>query len=225
MNRIIEGIQHFQDEVFPQQRGLFEKLAHAQHPETLVITCSDSRISLELMTQTSPGELFVCRNAGNIVPSYGRTDASSASVEYALSVLPIRDVIVCGHSDCGAMKGLVNPSAVSRMPHVKSWLTNSQQALSGLEWQVDGVHSHEVVNKLSKLNVRLQMEHLQTYPMVLPRLRDGSLRLHGWFFRIDSCTVEQWESETGTWTPLGAVAPAAAPAVHLAAGSEKARHA
>src|SRR5690242_4163073 len=107
MNRIIQGIQQFQRDVFPANRELFQRLASGQKPEALFIACSDSRVSLEWVTQCGPGDLFVCRNAGNIVPGYSHTDAVSATIEYAISALAIKDIVVCGHSDCGAMKGLL----------------------------------------------------------------------------------------------------------------------
>jgi len=110
MDKIIQGIRRFQTDVFPNNRTLFERLAAGQNPEALFICCSDSRISLDLITQTAPGDLFVCRNAGNIVPVYGQGDAVSATIEYAVSILNINHIVVCGHSDCGAMKALMKPT-------------------------------------------------------------------------------------------------------------------
>src|SRR5262249_15474046 len=121
MNRIIQGIQQFQRDVFPANRELFSRLAHGQKPEALFVACSDSRVSLEWITQCGPGDLFVARNAGNVVPRYGHANAVSATIEYAVAALEVKDIVVCGHSDCGAMKGLLNPGAVSAMPDVKNW--------------------------------------------------------------------------------------------------------
>jgi len=132
MNRIIQGIQQFQKDVFPANRELFTRLASGQKPEALFIACSDSRVSLEWITQCGPGDLFVCRNAGNMVPRFSRGDDVSATIEYAVSALGVRDVVVCGHSDCGAMKALLNPASLAGMPHVKSWLRQANEARQAL---------------------------------------------------------------------------------------------
>jgi carbonic anhydrase len=201
MNRLIKGIQHFQHEVFPQKRALFQRLAAGQNPETLMVACSDSRVCIDLLTQAEPGDLFVCRDAGNIVPCYGQGDAVSASIEYALAKLPIRDIVVCGHSDCGAMKGLLHPQALEQMPDVRTWLACSQGAYRALEaGGVDG-GSPEALELLTKLNVRLQLEHLRSYPQVFAQLR-RTLQLHGWFYRIDTGEVEEWDALDDAWTPL-----------------------
>jgi len=220
----MEGVQHFQDVVFPQKRALFERLARGQEPDTLFVACSDSRISLDLITQASPGDMFVCRNAGNIVPPHGRDDAICASIEYALAVLPIRDIVVCGHSDCGAMKGLLAPHNLDEMPQVKHWLTHADGALRAL--QKDGItpDSHEALAALTKLNVRLQLEHLHTYPQVFARVREGSLRLHGWSYDIGNGQVHLWEAADGTWIPIRDAVPFK-PARRRAAGSQEVRHA
>jgi len=210
MEKILQGIQQFQDKVFPQNRDLFQRLAGGQQPETVFVTCSDSRISLDLMTQSDPGEMFVCRNAGNIVPSYGRNDAISASIEYALAALPIRDIVVCGHSDCGAMKGVMHPHAVAEMPRVKNWLTHARGALRAFDKDGIGTHAPEAVAEVGKMNVRLQLRHLLKYPQVASRLRAGSLRLHGWFYQIGSGEILAWNEPTDGWLPLREAAPRAA---------------
>ena len=202
MDRLIKGVRQFQERIFPKQQALFQKLAKGQQPETLVIACSDSRVSLELMTQTSPGELFVCRNAGNIVPPYGHSDAMNASIEYAISVLPIRDIVVCGHSDCGAMKGLLTPQNLTDMPRVKDWLGHARGALRAFERGGDEPHSHEAPASLARLNIRLQLEHLHTYPEVFARVQQGLLRLHGWLYEIGTGDVFSWEPAEGSWVSL-----------------------
>ena len=217
MDKIIQGIRHFQDTVFPKNRALFQQLAASQSPETLVIACSDSRISLDLLTQTSPGDLFVCRNAGNIVPPQGRANAVSASIEYALNALPIRDIVICGHSDCGAMKGLLHPKALRSMPQVKAWLAHAEGAREAFERNGGAFGSPGAVANVAKLNVRLQLEHLRTFPSVFSRVQEGTLRLHGWFYQIAAGDVEQCQGD-GTWIPLRQPVPYEAPLV-AAAGS------
>src|SRR5262245_41103473 len=129
MERLLRGVTKFQTEVFPAQRPLFEGLASGQSPEALFITCADSRIVPQLITQSSPGDLFICRNAGNMVPPYGELHGGvSATIEYALCVLNVKHIIVCGHTDCGAMKGILHPEAVADMPTVRSWLAHGEVA-------------------------------------------------------------------------------------------------
>ncbi|MEO8596793.1 MAG: carbonic anhydrase [Candidatus Solibacter sp.] len=219
MDKIIQGIRHFQDEVFPKNRALFQNLASSQSPETLVIACSDSRISLDLITQTSPGDLFVCRNAGNLVPPHGKSNAVSASIEYALNALPIRDIVICGHSDCGAMKGLLHPKALRRMPQVKGWLTHAEGALAAFERQSGAAGAPDAVARLAKYNVRLQLEHLRTFPSVFSRVQEGTLRLHGWFYQIDQGEVSQCQGD-GSWIPLRHPVPYEAPLVLSASSAE-----
>src|SRR6185436_1748393 len=157
MNRIIQGIQNFQRDVYPVHRDLFHRLAAGQSPEALFIACSDSRVALELLTQTGPGDLFVCRNAGNIAPVHGNADAVTAAIEYAVSALKVRDIVVKGHSDCGAMKGLLNPAALEKMPDVRGWLLHAQDARHALEGSGIDPKSHEALEAVTKLNIRLQL--------------------------------------------------------------------
>ena len=202
MKRIIDGIQHFQRHVFPTNRELFQRLARGQNPEALVIACSDSRVSLEWITQCVPGDLFVCRNAGNMVPPYSQTDAVSASIEYAVSALQIKHIVVCGHSDCGAMKSLLAPEALSEMPEVKAWLRHGAAAQCALVASGDPVDSLDTASALTKLNVRLQLDHLRTHPQVFSRLRAGDLELHGWVYRIDTGEVLDWDRTKDAWVAI-----------------------
>ena len=212
MQKILRGIHHFQQHVFPEKRALFERLASGQNPETLFVGCSDSRIALDLLTQTGPGDLFVCRNAGNIVPPYGEPDAVSASIEYAVCVLGIRDIVVCGHSDCGAMKALVHPEALEEMPHVRDWLRHAEGAKRAAREIARDLSDGELQSSITKLNARLQLEHLGTHPYVFARLQTQQLSLHAWFYDIGSGAVEAWNGDTRSWEPLldGVATPAAA---------------
>jgi len=202
MDKIIKGIQHFQQHVFPKNRPLFEQLATGQRPEVLVVGCSDSRLSLDLITQTSPGDMFICRNAGNIVPPRHQAEAVSATIEFALSALKIRHIIICGHSDCGAMKGLLHPETLTQMPHVSRWLRHAEGARRALDEMHQGATEREALKAITKLNVRLQLKHLETHPHVFANLRKGSLKLHGWVFQIESGEIEAWDSGEGHWTSL-----------------------
>jgi carbonic anhydrase len=203
LNRIIEGIRQFQKDVYPAHRHLFQRLAAGQSPEALFIACSDSRVSLEWLTQSGPGDLFVCRNAGNIAPVYGHADAVSSAIEYAVCALKVRDIVVKGHSDCGAMKGLLNPSALAELPDVRGWLRNAEEARRGLDPNAPGA-----LETLTKLNIRLQMDHLRTHPSVDAAVRAGALELHGWYYDIGSGTVEEWDAARDRWAAVRESAPA-----------------
>jgi carbonic anhydrase len=202
MNRIIQGIRQFQQEVFPANRELFARLASGQKPEALFITCSDSRVSLEWITQCGPGDLFVCRNAGNMAPRSSGGDDVSATIEYAVSALGVRDIVVCGHSDCGAMKALLNPMSLAGMPHVKSWLRHAREARAALGKAKMERPGEETLARLTKLNVRLQLDRLSAHPKVKPQLRDGVLDLHGWYYRIDTGEVQAWQPGEDRWVEV-----------------------
>ena len=167
MDKVISGLAKFQDEVYPEHRELFETLASGQSPETLFITCSDSRIDPCMLTQTKPGEIFIIRNAGNIVPAYGEMIGGvSATIEYAIMALKVKDIIICGHSDCGAMRALLNPQSVSHLPAVSAWLRQAESA----RFVVQENHSHlsgpELVTAMIEQNVLAQLDNLRTHPSV-----------------------------------------------------------
>jgi carbonic anhydrase len=211
VNRIIEGIQHFQRDVYPAHRDLFRRLASGQSPEALFIACSDSRVSLEWLTQSGPGDLFVCRNAGNIAPVYGHADAVSAAIEYAVSALGVKDIVVKGHSDCGAMKGLLDPPALSAMPDVRGWLRHAEEARRALEAANVDPDDPGALQALTRLNIRLQVDHLRTHPQVRDAVAAGRVKLHGWYYEIATGTVQAWDTATNRWvgvhesyTPIGA---------------------
>ena len=202
MNRIIQGIEQFQRDVFPANRELFARLASGQKPEALFIACSDSRVSLEWITQCGPGDLFVCRNAGNMAPRFSRGDDVSATIEYAVSALGVRDIVVCGHSDCGAMKALLNPASLNDMPQVKSWLRHGKEARLALDKAELAHPSKDPLAALTKLNVRLQLDRLSVHPKVQAQLRAGALELHGWYYRIDTGEVQAWDAAEDRWVAV-----------------------
>lgn len=203
--KIIEGYRHFSEEVYPEHRELFDELRNKQTPEVLFITCADSRIDPSLITQTDPGDLFICRNIGNIVPAYGEMlGGVSAVVEYAVMALKVKEIIVCGHSDCGAMKGLKNldsPSLVA-MPTVKSWLRNAEAALSVAKAKYGELPADEMTRALIRENVLLQIQHLRTHPAVAAGIAAGSVHLHGWIYNIGEGTVSALDKSGEAWRPL-----------------------
>ena len=188
-DQLLEGVAKFTSSVFPEKREQFARLATGQHPHTLFITCADSRIVPEMITQSAPGDMFVCRNIGNIVPAYGEMMGGvSAIVEYAVVALGVSHVVVCGHSDCGAMKGLLqadNP-ALKRMPTVSSWLRNAEAARTVVEAVHPDLDGTPKVQALVEQNVRLQMQHLLTHPAVAARAANSTLKLHGWVYDIEN---------------------------------------
>ncbi|CUW46546.1 carbonic anhydrase [Novacetimonas hansenii] len=186
---LLHGVERFNTEVFPKNRDLFASLADQQAPGTLFIACADSRVNPSLITQTKPGELFVLRNIGNIVPAYGEMlGGVSSAIEYAVLALKVSHIIVCGHSDCGAMKALLDPdpSKLAKMPTVASWLRNAEAARAVLEVSDAGPAS---VRSLAEQNVLLQISHLRTHPAVAAGLARNTLTLQGWFYDIPSGEV------------------------------------
>ena len=144
LKRIVDGFQHFRREVFPEQQALFKKLANSQRPRAMFITCADSRIVPELITQSSPGDLFVTRNVGNVVPPYGQMNGGvSTAIEYAVLALGVHHIIVCGHSDCGAMRAVLDPQTLERMPTVKAWLRHAEVARTVVADNCDCGASHD----------------------------------------------------------------------------------
>jgi len=205
LETMARGIGRFRQDVFPQRREQFESLADAQQPKALFLTCADSRIVPSMITQTGPGELFIERNPGNIAPVYsGEAVGVSASIEYAISALRTPHVIICGHSDCGAIKGILHPEAVADMPAVARWLRYGDEALRRLGAQAPSAHKdeHERLRRLTELNVLVQMEHLATHPAVRQALAEGRLALHGWVYEIETGEVRAYDPARGLFVPF-----------------------
>lgn len=202
VQEIIEGFIRFQTEVFPQQSSLFKRLSTAQSPSTLFVTCSDSRVVPELLTQTEPGALFVIRNAGNIVPSYGPEPGGvSATVEYAVSVLGVRDIVICGHSNCGAMTAISTCTNLEHLPAVASWLRHADAA-KAINASRGYDSDAERLDALVKDNVIAQLNNIRTHPSVAVGLANKKLQLHGWIFNIESGAMLALDGRTGTFLPL-----------------------
>lgn len=203
MQKLILGIHHFQDHVFRAKKELFGRLAQGQTPAALFITCSDSRINPNLVTQTEPGDLFVVRNAGNIVPQAPDCGGEVASIEYAIKVLKIQDIIICGHSDCGAMKGLLDLDSVKAdMPAVGHWLCHARRTLDIINDQYSHLQGHERLMATIEENVVVQIENLKTHPLVEEKLASGDLKLHGWVYKFETGQVFSYDLESGQFLPL-----------------------
>ncbi len=207
IQRLLDGVAQFSRNVFPSRRELFQRLAAGQNPTTLFITCADSRIVPEMLTQTDPGDLFVCRNIGNVVPAYGEMlGGVSAVVEFACVALGVSDIVVCGHSDCGAMKAMLDPDAplLRDMPTVSSWLRNAESARSVVAATRPDLEGEARVEALVSQNVRTQIGHLRTHPAVAARVATGQVALHGWVYDIKTGEVMAVDETTGERKPLTA---------------------
>jgi carbonic anhydrase len=212
MQKLVAGIHNFQTNVVQSEREFFARLADGQTPETLFITCSDSRINPNLITQTQPGELFILRNAGNIVPPYGAANGGEgATIEYAVAALGVRDIIVCGHSHCGAMKGLLTPESLDELPTVRSWLGHAEATRRVIRTNYSHLEGAAMVTATVQENVLAQIENLRTHPAVAARLAKGDLHLHGWVYKIETGEVFSYDYASGQFSPLTAVSTPAAP--------------
>jgi carbonic anhydrase len=205
MQKLVKGIHQFQNDIFASQQQLFERLAAGQKPLALFITCSDSRIDPCLLTQTEPGELFILRNAGNIVPPYGQgSGAEAATIEYAVCVLEIKDIIVCGHSHCGAMHGLLHPEQLGELPAVGQWLTHAESTARIMKENYS--HLTEAAPRLTATveeNVLVQLENLRTHPSVAAALARDDLKLHGWVYKFETGEVFGYDPGQGQYNIVG----------------------
>ena len=208
VDSILRGLKRFQKKVYPKHRELFQKLALQQRPTALFITCADSRIDPCLLTQTKPGELFLCRVIGNIVPRYPESIGGvSATIEYAVGVLGVPDVIVCGHTDCGVMRGVLNPDALKPLANVSAWLRHAQPAREALANADRKLSESEFLLALAERNVVEQLRNLQTHPVVAARLEQGNLKLHGWVYHIGNGVVTTYNPKRGKFVRIRTIKP------------------
>lgn len=210
MQRLIDGVHRFRQEEFGRYRELFQKLSHhGQEPHTLFITCSDSRVLAELITQSQPGDLFVVKNVGNIVPpatATGATNSTAAAIEFAVDVLKVSDIVVCGHSQCGAIAALMGRlPADGPMPHLAEWLNLASSVREVVETRYTHLAGKEErLRAAEEENVLFALDNLHTYPAVQARLAHGSLRLHAWFFKIATAELFAYDPDSRQFAPLHA---------------------
>lgn len=207
LERLKNGVRRFRQELYPERAALYKRAAsEAQRPHTLFIACGDSRIEPSEITQTGPGEIFVTRNIGNMVPPYGEMlGGVSAVIEFAVHALKVQHVVVCGHSDCGAMKALLEPASVRDMPTVQHWLINARTALTVAEtlhqkseWRRDKLQL------LTEENVLLQIQHLKTHPSVAGAIARGELTVSGWVYDIGTGGISIAEDGSRAFVPVQA---------------------
>jgi carbonic anhydrase len=204
MFKLVQGIRNFQRHVFPAQRHWFERLAaKVQTPQALLITCSDSRINPNLLTQTEPGDLFLLRNAGNIVPAYGAANGGEgATIEYAVSVLGIRNLIVCGHSNCGAMDALLHNQGLQHLPAVAAWFAHAESTRRILCDSYSHLTPDQRRRVAIEQNVLVQLDHLRTHPCVASGLARGEVNLYGWVYVLETGEVLAFDPEQGRFAPI-----------------------
>src|SRR5579863_3370544 len=203
MQRLIEGHKKFLADVFPRRRDQFHLLAESQTPERLFITCSDSRIVPDLILGTGPGDLFISRSIGNIVPvSMNDVDGVTATIEYAVDVLKVKHVILCGHSDCGALKAALDRRALEKLPRASRWLQHVEAAFTHRQPlnPEDGVHAE--LASLIRGNVVAQLLNLKAQPAVAHAMMEGRLAVHGWYYEILSGRIERYDEEARRFGPL-----------------------
>jgi len=195
VEQIIRGVLDFKRNIYPERKDLFASLAdQGQNPDVLFITCSDSRIDPNMLTGSNPGDLFICRNAGNIIPPHSNeTGGMTASIEYAVAVLGVRHIIVCGHTDCGAIKGALDLSKLKALPHVTEWLSHCRSAMEIVRERnnipFDQCLPHQHLNEAIEENVLQQVQHLRTHPVVAAKLATHKVQIHGWVYDIKSGTI------------------------------------
>lgn len=203
MQKIIRGVHFFQQNIFRDQRELFERLAQGQEPEALFITCSDSRIDPSLITQTKPGELFIVRNVGNIIPAYGAGGGGEgAAIEYALKALDVQDIIICGHTHCGAMNSLLHPEQLEDLPSVRKWLTHADSTLSIIRERYGDDTDQQKLLDTVKENVLVQIDNLHTHPAVAAALSVGSLKVHGWVYDFEAGAMHAYHPDQSKFLPM-----------------------
>lgn len=203
MERLVKGFLKFRTEVFGKKKALFDRLSEHQSPRALFITCSDSRVDPTLLTQTDPGELFILRNAGNIVPPYGSIQGgTTATIEYSMAVLKVPHIIVCGHTDCGVMKALLHPEDVQDLPAVKEWVGQAETTRRLMRELYADVQGTDRLIKTTQENVRAQLDHLRTHPSVALHLRKGDVDLHGWVYSISTGDVWVYDFDSERFVSL-----------------------
>ncbi len=202
--KIARGVAKFQQEIYPAQRRIFEELKHRQEPIAMFFTCADSRILPNLLMQTGPGEIFTERTPGNIVPKYSEhVGGITASVEYALLVLHVPLIIICGHTDCGVIKALAEPERTAGMPALQSWIRHAFDARDRILREHSDASKDEKLRLLTQYNVLTQLENLKSHPTVAAGLSSGELQVQGWVYDIGTGSIRAADPESGKFEMLG----------------------
>jgi len=209
MQNLVDGLHHFQNHVFSSQRELFQRLAKGQQPVACFITCADSRIDPNLITNTEPGQLFIVRNVGNIVPPHGTSNnGEAAAIEFAVTGLGVKDIILCGHTGCSAMSGLVKPEGLAQMPGVRDWLRHADATQQIVRENYGHLQGEALLAAAAEENVLVQVEHMRTLPAVAARLARGKVVLHAWMYKIETGEMFEFDAASRQFVPFAAQQPA-----------------
>jgi carbonic anhydrase len=203
VKKLLRGLDEFRQSYVRGHQDLLEQLSHGQHPRVLFITCSDSRVDPNLITHTDLGELFVIRNAGNIIPPYGAANGGEGgTIEYAINALNIEQIIVCGHSHCGAMKGLLKLNKLQKdMPLVYDWLKHAEATRRLVQENYPDLTEEQLIETLVAENVLIQIDNLKTYPIIKTRLHQGKLKIYAWIYQIETGEILAYDGKTHTYVP------------------------
>jgi carbonic anhydrase len=202
MQKLVAGVHQFQKKYFQAHKALFSELSQGQRPETLFITCSDSRVVPHLITSTQPGDLFLVRNIGNVVPHPSLPGGTAAAIQYAIEALNVENVVVCGHTLCGAMQAILEPETVAQMQFVKKWVDQSDRVRDIVRDRYRELEGPALVTAAAQENVLVQLEHLREYSFIADRLDKGTLHLAGWVFKIETGTIFEFDAEAGQFLPI-----------------------
>ncbi|WP_394845931.1 carbonic anhydrase [Pendulispora brunnea] len=215
MEKLVKGIHSFQKHFFTKHQDLFERLAsRGQNPETLFVTCSDSRVDPNLITNSRPGDLFIVRNVGNVIPRPDLPGGTAAAVEYAVEVLGVENIIVCGHTQCGAMASILAPDKMANLQYVKRWLAQTEGLRDTIQTRYGHLPGEAKITAAVAENVLLQLEHLRAYPFVSEKLDAGKLHIAGWIFEIGTGAIHGFDPDTGEFTAISSADGAAAAEMH-----------
>jgi len=208
MEELLSGIYQFRAQVFHREKDFYSNLVAGQSPSTLFIGCSDSRVDPTIITQSDLGELFVLRNAGNIVPCYGASNGGEpATIEYAVSALGVRDIVICGHSGCGALQAMLNPATMAKLPLVKSWLNHAEATRRIMEENYSQLDGADLLEVAIREHVLVQIENLQTHPAVAVKLQRGELTLHAWVYLMETGDILAYSTEDNGFASLTQLEP------------------
>jgi carbonic anhydrase len=205
VQKLVRGVHQFRANYFASHKALFQQLATTgQQPETLFITCSDSRVVPHLITSAAPGELFIVRNVGNVVPPYdpANAGATTAALEYAVCVLKVANIIVCGHTQCGAMNALLNPDTARELPYVSRWLRHTARLRDLIASRYTHLEGDDRITAAAEENVLVQLEHLRGYPFIAKALEEQRLQMNGWVFKIATGQVFDFDPEREEFLPI-----------------------
>ena len=206
MEHLLSGVHQFHSQVFQRERDFFDKLVAGQSPSALFVTCSDSRVDPNLITQSGPGELFVLRNAGNIVPPYGASNGGeSATIEYAVAALGVRDIVICGHSRCGAISALLQPEKARSMPLVTNWLNHAETTRRIVAENYSHATGDDLLEIAVQEHVLVQIENIQTHPSVAVKLQRGELKLHAWVYHLETGEILAYSGDDRCFEPLNKI--------------------